>query len=345
MLLLFLRTYGVELAPENRPQFIEIDQRTVAQVSGLLFGLIAGILFGAFDIVLGTKQFRRKPYGFMILLRSLSIVATTLIALILIIRFWSLLSPLSPTREQLLKEVGRILTSEISLVLVVYLSVVSLLFSLIKEMNNKFGPGVLYKMLMGKYYHPQEEERIFMFLDLKSSTTYAEQLGHVKYSQLIQDCFSDLSDSVPQYKVEIYQYVGDEAVLTWLVDDGLEKNNCLEAYFDFMKTLSDRADHYNQDYGFVPEFKAGVNIGSVMVAEVGIIKREIAYHSDVLNTAARIQGQCNEYGKHLLISEFLANRLEPNPGFEIEPVGKVLLRGKAQEVQIFSVEPCPADGK
>ena len=118
----------------------------------------------------------------------------------------------------------------------------------------------------------------------------------------------------------------------------MEDNNCLQTYFDFMDRLSGRADYYHQAYGLVPEFKAGVNIGAVMVAEVGVIKREIAYHSDVLNTAARIQGKCNEFGKRLLVSEFLEKRIEPEPDLTIERVGKVLLRGQEQEIDIFAVE-------
>ena len=36
-------------------------------------------------------------------------------------------------------------------------------------------------------------------IDLKSSTQAAEQLGHKKYSLLIQDCFRDLSDLIVKY--------------------------------------------------------------------------------------------------------------------------------------------------
>jgi len=37
------------------------------------------------------------------------------------------------------------------------------------QVNDKFGPGNLWKIITGKYYSPKEELRVFMFLDLKSS--------------------------------------------------------------------------------------------------------------------------------------------------------------------------------
>jgi hypothetical protein len=47
----------------------------------------------------------------------------------------------------------------------------SVAMSFINLINKKLGPGVLIPMLLGKYRNPREEERIFMFMDLKASTT------------------------------------------------------------------------------------------------------------------------------------------------------------------------------
>jgi adenylate cyclase len=223
-------------------------------------------------------------------------------------------------------------------VILIYTGVMSALFNLIRQTNAMFGPGVLPKLLAGKYHQPQEEARIFMFLDLRSSTTYAERLGHVLYSELIQDCFYDLTETVKKHQVEIYQYVGDEAVLTWQVPEGLRQSNCIRAFFSFDRTIQARASYYFNKYDLVPAFKAGVNIGLVMVAEVGVVKKEIAYHSDVLNTAARIQGRCNELGHELLISASLKSHLTDTKGLSIERVGEVSLKGKKEQVTIFCVE-------
>jgi len=58
-----------------------------------------------------------------------------------------------------------------------------------------------------------------------------------------------------------------------------------------IKTLL--AAYYLSKYGRVPVFKAGIHGGKVMALEVGSVKKELAYLGDIVNTTARIQGECN----------------------------------------------------
>jgi adenylate cyclase len=74
------------------------------------------------------------------------------------------------------------------------------------QVNKKYGPGILLPLLLGKYRTPIEEERIFMFMDLRASTTLAEKLGHLKYSAFIRDSFMDINHVVSSFNAEIYQY-------------------------------------------------------------------------------------------------------------------------------------------
>jgi len=53
---------------------------------------------------------------------------------------------------------------------------------------------------------------------------------------MIQDCFNDLG-VVVENESEIYQYVGDKVILTWKLQDGLRKQNCINAYFNFKQQL------------------------------------------------------------------------------------------------------------
>jgi len=338
LLFSLVRLYGVE---EELVYTRGAASRSIWQlilIQGLVAGTAFGIIFGLMERALKHKVFRKTSYAVIILIRLVGhLIFTLLISSLLFL----ISAKMSGQYE--IDDVGKfILSSSFSKtapVIIAYTAFVSILFGLIRQTDAMVGSGMLRKLLVGKYHHPKEEERIFMFLDLKSSTTYAERLGHILYSELIQDCFYDLTDALQEHEVEVYQYVGDEAVLTWHIPQGLKNGNCLGAFFTFEQTIQARADYYFNKYDLVPVFKAGGNMGLVMTAEVGVVKKEIAYHSDVLNTAARIQSCCNPLGHRLLISEYLYNQLPMLPDYKFEEVGAVSLKGKTQKVNIFSVEP------
>lgn len=223
------------------------------------------------------------------------------------------------------------------LIVLVYSYSVMFGINFLREIDRKMGRGNLLKFIIGRYFIPHEEQRIFLFMDLKSSTFYAEQLGHFKYSWLLQDCFHDLTQVVLKNDAEIYQYVGDEVVITWDINKGFTNSKCLELYFDFKEKLEMKGEDYLKKYGHIPYFKAGIHSGRITVAEVGDLKREIAYHGDAINTASRIQGLCNEYKAGCLISDDALKKLEIVDEYEFVGLGKRQLRGKKDLLDIYIV--------
>jgi len=103
---------------------------------------------------------------------------------------------------------------------------------------------------------PREEERIFMFMDLRSSTAIAEKLGHLKYSSFIRDCFIDINAALLPFRAEVYQYAGGEIVVTWKENEGLKNLRCLRFFFACKKIFIGRAEYYTAQYGLLSEFKA-----------------------------------------------------------------------------------------
>jgi adenylate cyclase len=66
----------------------------------------------------------------------------------------------------------------------------ALLLSLFySEISEFIGQNALISFFTGKYHEPVEEERIFMFLDMKSSTTIAEKLGHLNYFGFLREYY------------------------------------------------------------------------------------------------------------------------------------------------------------
>lgn len=182
--------------------------------------------------------------------------------------------------------------------------------------------------------HVKEEERIFLFLDMRSSTQIAESLGAMKYSQLVQDCFADLYQAVQQTGAHIYQYVGDEAVLTWKSSPD-NFVNAVRMHFAFARQLEQNAPRYCDRFNLVPAFKGGIHHGMVVKAHVGVMHKELAYHGDVINTAARIQSKCNDLMRDLLVSDSFRERLPQTIPCEWE--GSFALRGKCANMNLYSI--------
>ncbi len=205
------------------------------------------------------------------------------------------------------------------------------------EITTYLGNEVFFNYSFGKYIKPKQEVRIFMFLDMKSSTTIAEKMGHRKYFDLIKAYYADMTDAILETNGEIYQYVGDEIVVSWTEKKGLFNNNCIVCFHKISEVFEEKKSHYNQHFGLVPGFKAGFHIGEVTTGEIGIIKKDIIYTGDALNTTARIQSECNNYGVRVLISEDLVIKLNPDPIFSFTEIGKLILRGKQDAIQLFAI--------
>lgn len=206
----------------------------------------------------------------------------------------------------------------------------------IAKFSNKLGPGVLWNWITGKYHDPKEETRLFMFLDIKDSTTLAEQLGNLKFSAMVRDFFADMAKACFDTKAEVSHYIGDEAVISWKPLNGKKRANCVRFYFLVEDVIAKRAAHYRAAYGFVPEFKAGLHVGAVVATEVGEAKSEIVFHGDVMNTTARIQGLCGPLNRPFLISEEARACLELAE-FAIEDMGEHELKGKELPVRVHAV--------
>ncbi len=301
----------------------------------ILQAVLFGSLFYLTSIIVNNSKIKRKSFGVVILTHSILYLLSIILAGVIVF-FVFLYFEIYPEKELFLMQ--EMLSHHFFISLLLYISLAILLLNFIMEVDKKFGPGNLFRLSIGRYHKPREENRIFMFLDLKNSTGITEQLGHQIYSRFIRDCFHDLTDLVIRYRAEIYQFVGDEVVLSWGVDNGRRQNNCLNLFFAFQQTLHKNEHQYLKKYNVVPIFKAGMDAGVVTVSEIGDIKREIAYHGDVLNTAARIQEQCSVYSKLLLISDKLNDLVSGENGYFKSEVGNIKLRGKKKEIKLYSIE-------
>lgn len=214
---------------------------------------------------------------------------------------------------------------------------ISIFSNFLDELHRKLGKDAIYNLVFGKYHQVKQEDRLFLFVDLNNSTDIAEEMGEMEYSHFLQDYFYDISEPIARYFGRIYQYVGDEAVITWPLKKGVKFAVCIRCFFAIQKQIRRYKPYYEKRYGRVPEFKAALHGGAVVVSEVGKYKSEIAYHGDVLNTTSRMLGKCHELGSELLTSNWVLEQVDIPNYLKTEEKGCYQLKGKQQDVTLHAV--------
>lgn len=310
----------------------------------LLFSLTAALLGalmgGSFLVFYVNEKYRDKPYGFTVL--------AVLISFIIVVAIITVVLALISARVQTGKSFGSEETREIFYRflfdwthiknIIVWSSVVGIT-QIMLQFNTKFGEGSMWNMIRGKYQTPKQEQRIFMFVDLNSSTTIAEKLGDERYHQLLKEFFADITNPILDNKGEIYQYVGDEVVIAWRKEEGIRYNRCVDCFFDMKNEIQKHREKYLAKYELVPEFKAGIHCGGVIAGEIGIIKRDITFSGDVLNTTSRIQGKCKEFNVEVIASDDLIKALQLTQKYTAKFLGSIKLRGKEKDVELSTIVP------
>lgn len=305
----------------------------------VLSALAAAVVGGYIMVFFLEQWFRKRPYGQTLMLVFVLYSLTSLVISYITYGFlYKNELEVSFFAKAVQESIGDYLWSleyfkNYSLWLIIsFLSIAALL------VNDKYGPGVLRDFLLGKYFHPTREERIFMFLDLRSSTKIAEEIGEAKYFNFLRDVFREATLPILNSRGIIYQYVGDEIVITWKLDQGLQHAACIRCFFDIQEALLKQKNYYQKKYKAIPEFKAGIHYGHVMTGEIGVIKRDIIFSGDVLNTAARIQEKRNEFGVDLLLSKHILDRLSlPPNSLRPRKMGDLQLRGKRRPVSLYTI--------
>lgn len=303
-----------------------------------LTALIAGLIIGFIEIIWLNKLLVQKSFSGKIFIKSI-------IYIFFIIFFLVLISIISSSIEhstnifnkKVWDDTLNFLTDFVFWSLVIYIGIMIVVSLFYVEVSENIGQEVLSNFFTGKYHRPKEEERIFMFSDMRSSTTIAESLGHVRYFEMLKEYYSDLSDSIIKYSGEIYQYVGDEIIISWKLKKGLQNNNCIQCFYSMKSALKKQANKYQNEFGVVPDFKSGIHFGKVTTGEIGVIKKNIIFTGDVLNTTARIQGLCNTYNTDILLSEALMKRIHPQSQYQFIELGEKELRGKEEKIKLFTI--------
>jgi adenylate cyclase len=317
--------YVVGIWINDRREYIPLLIRVM--IAALFMGFSIGLFEAYF-----YKSFRRKPFAVIVSVRSLAYSAIITLWLIIINGFWVSIDENISFAEG----VANYINSRSYLVNFVTLFIVFIFILGMNQVNSLHRKGELMNFILGRYHQPKEVELLFCFIDLNNSTTIAEKLGNLKFGSFLKDYYSDITDAIRYSQAEIYKYVGDEIILSWPVSEKTDYNKVLSCIFMMKGAIGKKASVYKKHYGYVPEFKAGMHGGKVLVTWVGELMREIIYLGDVLNTTSRIQGECKRLQNDFLVSEYIYEKIN-QPEYYIEFADELVPRGKESKIRVYRV--------
>ena len=193
-------------------------------------------------------------------------------------------------------------------------------------------------LLLGKYRRPYAERRFFLFVDVVGSTSIAERLGALEAHRFLGAVFAAVAEPIELCGGEIYQYVGDEIVVTWVEADGVADARALRCFFAMRAALAADANRFVERFGVQPNLRAALHLGEVITGEVGQVRRAIVFHGDVMNTTGRLEQATREVGCLFIASAQALAPLGLPPDIRTHDLGALALRGRVEPIQAFCVE-------
>ena len=220
----------------------------------------------------------------------------------------------------------------------IYAVTISTAIAMVQRVRELLGRDVFFSLLTGRYRHPVQEERVFLFVDLVGSTAFAEEFGDLRTQQFLGSLFTAVSAEVIRHRGAIDDYVGDAAIITWPMERGIVDARCVRCAFDIIANIEANSEFWLRTYGRVPRIRAALHGGPIVTAEIGVDHHKITYFGDTINTTARLEALCKTLERPVLISADLASWLTLPEDISAEDLGEHAVKGRGQALGVVSLQ-------
>jgi adenylate cyclase len=220
----------------------------------------------------------------------------------------------------------------------IYSAVLSVVMNLILGITNIIGPRAFLNFITGRYHKPVEENRFVLFVDIAGSTGLAERLGGLAIHRLLDLTFRLLTVPVVDYRGEVLNYIGDEVIVTWPEGGGAVDCRPLRCFMAMRDELTRAASQLEHEFGAVPRIRGSLHFGSVIVGEIGDVKRAIVFNGDVMNTAARLEELSRGVEGGFLISRAAMDQFRSALPVPVRDLGRLTIRGRADGIDAVGLD-------
>lgn len=180
--------------------------------------------------------------------------------------------------------------------------------------------------------HVQREMAV-VFVDLRSFTPLAERLGAGKTFEFVNAFFAAMVPVVQDHEGIVDSYTGDGLIALFN-----SPADAVLAGIGLLAATEDFADHH-PELPTRPRIGVGVNCGPLILGLCGSSDRlAFTVVGDCVNAAARVERLTRDYGSSLLLTGAVHARLPDELRERCRRLGRVALRGKQEQIELFELE-------
>ncbi|MBX9820306.1 MAG: adenylate/guanylate cyclase domain-containing protein [Afipia birgiae] len=294
---------------------------------GIIYGLLISGAIGSFEFLASSGPLR-DWLGSLSFSASLAVRSIFYAAVIIPVQYFDLgvlIAGLTPDPRQ------DVWTP------IIFSAVFAVALNLLFAVTNIIGPRAFLHLATGRYHTPVEENRFVLFVDIAGSTTLAERLGGLGIHRFLDKTFRTLTGPVIDYRGEVLNYVGDEIIVTWTETSGAVDCRPLRCFLAMRAILQQLQGRFEKEFGVAPRIRGSLHFGTVIVGEIGDIKRAIVFNGDVMNTAARLEEQSRNVEGGFLASRAAIERFKSAPPVPLHDLGVRDIRGKSDGIAVLGL--------
>jgi len=174
-------------------------------------------------------------------------------------------------------------------------------------------------------------DAVILFCDLRGSSKLAEYYDLDSFLRILNDYFEITAGAVIEGGGEVLRYIGDASLAIFPIERYTDAKEACRAALEVALNAVVRGEHLNAERssrGEPPiEFGIGLHCGTVVYGNIGTTDRiEFTVIGKAANEAARIEAQCKELNKPILVSDTFSGYIDrpwrSHGKFELRNIGR-----------------------
>lgn len=196
------------------------------------------------------------------------------------------------------------------------------------------------RIMSGDGARGETREVAILFSDMRDFTGLSESFAAAQVVEMLNAYFSEWDRVSQRHGGIIDKFMGDAVMIVFEPGAAVHPANGAVACALEMLAGLERLRAHVTERGLPNPRGIGVGIayGPVIMGNIGSARRRnYTVIGDFVNTAARLESACKEFGKRLIISEDVFRMLESPLRARFSPLGQISLKGKADNLPVYGL--------